>query len=145
MSQDYKAVVDALNNEFNSAGTEVYYGRSNISQAQGYLDEPNLPYAISHCIQALTRIYDATSFIIGFEFSEWGTYSLMKCFWRSWQYDIENRDKLPWVFIVESWIENDFAGREWTIACIDRMRQILWDEPFNIMFAARPEETKGEV
>jgi len=41
--------------------------------------------------------------------------------------------------IVEAWIKNDFEGRALTIAVIDRMRQLIWNEPFNITWAARPE------
>ena len=44
-----------------------------------------------------------------------------------------------WKSIVEAWIRDDFEGRAYTIATIDRMRQICWDEPFYIKWAARPE------
>ncbi|GAJ11889.1 unnamed protein product, partial [marine sediment metagenome] len=50
---------------------------------------------------------------------------------------------VTWKAIVEAWIKNDFEGRVPTIAVIDRMRQILWDEPFSVQWAARP-ETKIE-
>lgn len=40
--------------------------------------------------------------------------------------------------ICEVWAKDDFAGRGITIAFIDRMRQMLWDEPFYIAWAARP-------
>ncbi|GAJ24507.1 unnamed protein product, partial [marine sediment metagenome] len=49
-------------------------------------------------------------------------------------------DGVTWKSICEAWLKNDFEGRAPTIAIIDRMRQILWDEPFNIIWAARPEE-----
>lgn len=48
--------------------------------------------------------------------------------------------ELTWQKICEAWIKNDFEGRAFTIATIDRMRQILWDEPFFVAWAARPEE-----
>jgi len=51
-------------------------------------------------------------------------------------------EELTWKTIVEAWIKNDFEGRVVTIATIDRMRQILWNEPFNVVWAARPEERK---
>lgn len=41
--------------------------------------------------------------------------------------------------IVEAWAADDFAGRSVTIAFIDRMRQLIWDEPFNAVWAAKPE------
>lgn len=42
--------------------------------------------------------------------------------------------------ICEEWAKDDFKGRALTIAYIDRMRQILWDEPFSAIWAARPEQ-----
>ena len=47
--------------------------------------------------------------------------------------------ELTWQAICEAWLADDFAGRAPTIAIIDKMRQILWDEPFNIQWAARPQ------
>ena len=48
--------------------------------------------------------------------------------------------EVTWKAIVEAWIKNDFEGRMPTIAVIDRMRQILWNEPYSVLWAARPEE-----
>ncbi|MBA7526369.1 hypothetical protein ES705_18531 [subsurface metagenome] len=42
--------------------------------------------------------------------------------------------------ICEAWGRDDFEGRAVTIAFIDRMRQLLWNEPFSAVFAAKPEE-----
>lgn len=47
---------------------------------------------------------------------------------------------ITWQSIVEAWIANDFEGRAATIATIDRMRQIVWNEPFYVAWAARPED-----
>lgn len=47
---------------------------------------------------------------------------------------------VTWQSICEAWGKNDFEGRATTIAFIDRMRQLLWDEPFSAVFAAKPEE-----
>jgi len=41
--------------------------------------------------------------------------------------------------ICEAWAADDFGGRMITIAFIDRMRQLLWDEPYYVKWAARPE------
>lgn len=48
--------------------------------------------------------------------------------------------EVTWKTIAEAWSADDFEGRFWTIALIDRMRQLLWNEPFNIVWASRPEE-----
>ncbi len=49
-------------------------------------------------------------------------------------------EELTWKTICEAWAKDDFEGRFHTIAFIDRMRQIIWDEPFNILWAAKPED-----
>ncbi|MBA7635992.1 hypothetical protein ES703_43605 [subsurface metagenome] len=59
----------------------------------------------------------------------------------NWVGDIEPY-KLTWQAICEAWIKDDFAGKEWTIACIDRMRTLMWDKPFDIKWAASPTEQK---
>jgi len=41
--------------------------------------------------------------------------------------------------ICEAWAADDFEDRALTIAFIDRQRQLLWDEPFRVVWAARPE------
>lgn len=40
--------------------------------------------------------------------------------------------------ICEAWAKKDFEGRAITIAFIDRMRQMLWNEPFYVAWAAKP-------
>jgi len=47
---------------------------------------------------------------------------------------------VTWKSICEAWVKDDFEGRFWTIGIIDRMRQIMWNEPFDITWAARPEQ-----
>ena len=48
--------------------------------------------------------------------------------------------ELTWKSIIEAWAKDNFEGRFHTIAFIDRMRQLIWDEPFNVIWAARPEQ-----
>jgi len=40
--------------------------------------------------------------------------------------------------ICEAWAVNGFQDRAVTIAFIDRMRQLIWDEPFYVAWAAKP-------
>lgn len=47
--------------------------------------------------------------------------------------------EVTWQAICEAWVKDDFEGRGWTIAVIDKMRQIVWDEPFDIQWAAMPD------
>lgn len=57
----------------------------------------------------------------------------------TWMDDNWPKNGITWQDIVEAWVKDDFEGRFWTIGVIDRMRQILWDEPFDLTWAARPE------
>lgn len=43
------------------------------------------------------------------------------------------------ISICEAWAKAQFQERALTIAYIDRMRQLIWDEPFYVAWAARPE------
>lgn len=52
---------------------------------------------------------------------------------------IDEAGEITWQAICEAWVANDFEGRMPTIAIIDRMRQILWNEPYQVTWAARPE------
>ncbi|GAH19951.1 unnamed protein product [marine sediment metagenome] len=72
-------------------------------------------------------VYGYTS---SFDYSYWGQIH---------QGLYEKEATVTWKAICEAWIKDDFAGRMPTIAVIDRMRQILWDEPFFVQWAARPE------
>jgi hypothetical protein len=46
---------------------------------------------------------------------------------------------LTYVDICNAWAKDSFKGRAETIAYIDRMRQLIWTEPFNVIWASRPE------
>jgi len=47
--------------------------------------------------------------------------------------------ELTAIKICEAWAKNSFEERALTIAFIDRMRTLIWDEPFYVVWAARPE------
>lgn len=68
------------------------------------------------------------------------TYSGWPEFRYALPYYLENYVGVTWKSICEAWIKNDFEGRAVTIAVIDRMRQILWDEPFFAVWASKPEQ-----
>lgn len=56
----------------------------------------------------------------------------------------EQEAAITWETICEAWVKNDFEGKEWTIACIDRMRTLMWDEPFYVQWSADPDATRVE-
>lgn len=51
--------------------------------------------------------------------------------------------ELTAVKICEAWAADSFHDRALTIAFIDRMRQLCWNEPFYVAWAAKPEQ-QGE-
>lgn len=57
----------------------------------------------------------------------------------NWPEDAEPFE-LTWQKICAAWTVNDFEGRHWTIACIDRMRELMWNEFFSIQWAQKPED-----
>lgn len=50
----------------------------------------------------------------------------------------DRAEPLTWKSICEALITNDFEGSYWFISIIDRMRQLIWDEPYKIQWAAKP-------
>lgn len=51
-----------------------------------------------------------------------------------------SKQEVTYKSICEAWGKDDFEGRVATIAFIDRMRQLLWNEPYQVLWAAKPEE-----
>lgn len=63
--------------------------------------------------------------------------------WPDYMYGVphylEYHSGISWKAICEAWVKDDFEGKEWTIACIDHMRKLMWDKPFKIVWASKPE------
>jgi len=77
------------------------------------------------------------------ESMQWFVYGYSSSFNYAYWYYVhkglyDKEPELTWRSICEAWVTNDFEGKEWTIACIDRMRQLMWDKPFSIVWAASP-------
>lgn len=70
---------------------------------------------------------------------------LLQALLYSWEWNTEKLPEVTWQSIIEAWIKDDFEGRAWTIGVIDRMRQIVWDEPFDLTWAARPEKREIDL
>lgn len=68
------------------------------------------------------------------------TYSGWPDFRYAFPYYVDKYTAVTWKSICEAWAKDDFEGRATTIAFIDRMRQLIWNEPFYIAWAAKPEK-----
>lgn len=56
------------------------------------------------------------------------------------KYHTGEGEPLTWRTICETLAKDDFEGRYWFIAIIDHMRTLIWDKPFNIVWATKPEK-----
>lgn len=110
-----------------------------VSAAKEYAEDSewelaikNNGYAIGCTLSAFDIIFQLYSFDI-----EWSMFG--ECLYWAAQ---EGGDADPYVLtatnICEAWAKDEFHDRALTIAFIDRMRQLIWDEPFYVAWAARP-------
>lgn len=91
------------------------------------------------CIANRAVLHDLIEAMQYFVYGQVNVFNYTKWFYvHKGLYDKEA--EITWKSICEAWVKNDFEGRFWTIGIIDRMRQILWNEPFDLTWAARPEQ-----
>lgn len=102
-------------------------------QALGYWQAGDDHNAVRQILYALDYTVFALDYLI-WKYAEYD-YGVVPYFLQHFT----GEDAVTWKVICEAWVKNDFEGRAWTIAIIDRMRQILWDEPFDIKWAEKPE------
>lgn len=126
---------------FSTAKQWLEWAKLNIDAAG---DNPSDPVDKQHFIYlqyAVSCMYNAIWEIGRFQEIHHINSHLYRSIYLAWKETGEPPEyELTWQKICEAWIANDFEGRAPTIAIIDRMRQILWDEPFNVVWAARPEQ-----
>lgn len=93
-------------------------------------------YAIEQlilCVKKITGINEA---------SFYNAILYESVYWAKWDSPAPPEYELTAQKICEAWAKDDFAGKEWTVACIDRMRTLMWDKPFDIRWATSPTEQK---
>lgn len=109
---------------------------TDLAWIQDAIDASNALLACQRIQYALGRCYNIVRFLIDHEAAYTPAYPIL--------YYFEHYAGVTYQSICEAWFANDFEGRAVTIACIDRMRQILWNEPYSAQWAARPEEQEIE-
>lgn len=97
--------------------------------------------AIYDIKRAFEYTRDAIAHLIGAEWPGAYGYHIWNAFKLSCDYT-GTCGGVTWQAICEAWVKSDFEGKEWTIACIDHMRTLMWDKPFSIKWAAKPIEEK---
>ncbi len=117
-------------------GAELSYARDSLKVAATKIGASDFGAAAFFMDAAADRLGNAAVDIYHASFSVQAyTNNIFNWINDNWPEAVE----VTYQTIVEAWIKDDFEGRAITIAMIDRMRQILWNEPFYVRWAARPE------
>ena len=145
MTNWYKFYVDEWSKCIDEYHNQSYWVDFQLGEAQADWDAHNYNAAIQHLITAVSEQTAAIDIIVDDYRYAYDKKFLLLALKASWQYTTETLPEftLTWKKICEAWAEDDFAGKEWTIACIDHMRKLMWDEPFNIIWASKPESETG--
>jgi len=89
-------------------------------------------YAIGATLSAFDIIFQLYNFSL-----DWSMFG--EClYWAAQEGGEVTEYELTATKICEAWAKDGFHDRALTIAFIDRMRQLIWDEPFFVAWAARP-------
>jgi len=130
--QDRDALVNYIRWQWLQAGVSI--GRADVHWSDAWVQMyqgGSYDVAQQDMLDCLSDILNAVKQLLS---PKSGEYPLNAVPYYLWHYT-----SVSWQAICEAWTADDFEGRFWTIAVIDRMRQIIWDEPFFISWAARPE------
>lgn len=129
---DWTTVFNRAVQRYGYAEGSYTVGRSYWEDADAYYDAANDHAALGSLIYAVMYNLDACLQLLAIAPCDDPDYSVLWC--------LKNIGKqITWRSICEAWAANDFEGRMVTIAFIDRMRQLLWNEPYSAQWAARPE------
>lgn len=124
--------LDVLIDGYDFCYTYYYLSQAETEKAVVAFNAGDYVAAISFNIVAHQRMQSAITGLL----NSWETAD------PSWALPYYLRHYTLWDYrsINESWFENNFRGAGPTIAFIDRMRQLLWDEPYFVAWAAIPEQ-----
>lgn len=127
--------LDLIEDAFNAARVHYDLADDHADSADYWRSLSNWDNAISFLIEAIYEIVDGgyDAMTRGWAVDEW---YLIK----EWLGEYTGGEEITWRTICEAWAANDFEGRAVTIAFIDRMRELIWDEPFSVVWAAKPED-----
>jgi len=141
----YKEYVDNLWINYQWINLELNDAQIDLNSAWIFWNAGQDHNALQRTLWALGHFMEACQSTVGHGTTPCNVNYLDKALTEAWQYgmgDFPAAD-VTWKSICEAWVKNDFEGKEWTIACIDRMRQLMWDKPFSIKWAADPKEEQA--
>ncbi|GAH82108.1 unnamed protein product, partial [marine sediment metagenome] len=123
--------LDSIVGGYNLFHTYRKYFSEHIGNAYTYLLAPNNFMAMLEIIKGLQDLDVGLQWLTNYDFDYHPPWAI--------PYFLKNYAgaEITWKTICGAWVKDDFEGRFWTISIIDRMRQIMWNEPFDITCAAR--------
>jgi hypothetical protein len=122
---------NALVVKWHAAYYEQFAISGNTGSASNYADLGQWKNAINALCNAIWNCRNINEYLHYFSLNTHEkSYTLESIYWAS---------KVNYKQICEAWAANNFEGRGVTIAFIDRMRQLIWDEPFYVQWAAKPQ------
>lgn len=140
MATPYSQLVGLLTTKLWFADSQISDAIFAFDAAQTYYLALNDHAAIGQIIQGCYSLVNSIKYPMGY----WGgghePYLLTDILQLNFAYTYDEFPEVTYQSIVEAWIADDFEGRAITIAMIDRMRQIIWNEPYFVQWAARPED-----
>lgn len=108
--------------------------------AKSYANAGNYKWGIRYNVYAIKALATALDEIVQGQYNEPDNSSFYESFyWASQEGGEAEEYELTAIKICEAWAKDGFEERALTIGFIDRMRQLIWDEPFFVKWAARPE------
>jgi len=140
----YKTYIDYASIDWTLAWYDFDNAQIDLNSAWVFWGMSSDHAALQRTLWAVQHILDGVCSMVSHNVPPSFYPVLMSGLKSAWEYETETPPEVTWKSIVEAWVKNDFEGRVWTIGVIDRMRQILWNEPFNITWAARPEQQEIE-
>ena len=117
--------LSAMSSKLDSAG--YYIGAENWASAKAQLQA-----AAIQCGYASDDVY-----LVGGSIHYWTWYCFLSI--DDYEFPVPEEYELTAEKICLAWAKDEFKDRALTIAFIDRMRQLIWDEPFYVAWASRPE------
>ncbi|GAH82630.1 unnamed protein product [marine sediment metagenome] len=140
MANYFKYYADLMWTRHGLATVDYNNAQIDLNSAWAYWAVPDDHSAIQKTMQALQHVLDAGVKTISTSDPPFYDLGIVMTMLMSWEYTTEDIPEVTYKSIAEAWLKDDFKGRAVTIAFIDRMRQLLWDEPFSATFSAKPEE-----
>jgi len=134
---DFDTAYTATRNDLFDMSVKTNVGWTNYNEIQAYIDTSDWANALQKVKAVLWVLLTNFDTFIDDTHGAIQENAFNDCSY--WNDQAISGTEVTWKAIVEAWIKDDFAGRAPTIAVIDRMRQILWNEPFKATWAARPE------